>query len=289
MDKKPLISVIVPVYKVEPYLEKCVRSLTAQTLSDIEIILVDDGSPDRSGEMCEQFAREDSRITVYHKQNGGLSDARNYGIERAKADLLGFVDSDDFVDPDMYEVLYNNMMREGADISMCGTLSEYAHKSLPAYKGNEYFTLDRETAAKMVLEGRKIQVSAWNKLYKKSLFENVRYPVGMIYEDANVILEIILGIEKAVVDTTPRYHYVHREGSITTSVYRQKDKDIVAAFEKNLKIAREHFPDAVEAAEFRLYWARFCLLDRMTMSREFAFKDDYAEQKAAVLKAFLPL
>ena len=287
MQTKPLVSIIVPVYKVEPYLEKCVRSLTAQTLSDIEIILVDDGSPDRSGEMCEQFAREDSRITVYHKQNGGLSDARNYGVERAKADLVGFVDSDDHVAPDMYDLLYKNLVKENADVSMCGTYSEYTYGVREVYPHREYFTLDAQGAVKLVLEGKKISVNAVNKLYKKSLFENVRYPVGKLSEDAFVIVDILSQTKKVVVDTSAKYYYVHREDSITTSVYKEKDQNVIEAYTKNLKAVREKFPEIVDVAEFRYFWAHFYVLDKMVLTDGYRLGADFKRIAGELKKSFL--
>ncbi|HEL7541574.1 TPA: glycosyltransferase, partial [Enterococcus faecalis] len=124
----PKISIIVPVYNVEKYLEKCVRSILAQTFTDFELILVDDGSPDSSGAMCDQFAEQDERVKVIHKENGGLSDARNAGIEIATGEYLGFVDSDDYIADDMYELLYTNIVKEDADLSICGIYDVYEGK-----------------------------------------------------------------------------------------------------------------------------------------------------------------
>ena len=126
----PKISIIVPVYNVEKYLEKCVRSILAQTFTDFELILVDDGSPDSSGAMCDQFAEQDQRVKVIHKENGGLSDARNAGIEIATGEYLGFVDSDDYIADDMYELLYTNIVKEDADLSICGIYDVYEGKEL---------------------------------------------------------------------------------------------------------------------------------------------------------------
>lgn len=121
------LSIIVPVYKVEQYLDKCVESILAQTFTDYEIILVDDGSPDNCGQMCREWERRDGRIRTIHKENGGLSDARNAGIDIAKGDYIGFVDSDDYIKPDMFEVLVANLERNNADISMCGYMDVYAN------------------------------------------------------------------------------------------------------------------------------------------------------------------
>jgi glycosyltransferase involved in cell wall biosynthesis len=117
---QPEISIIVPVYNVEKYLEKCLKSILHQIFSDFELILIDDGSTDSSGRICDEYLKRDSRIKVFHKENGGLSSARNYGIEKSTGKYIGFVDSDDYIAKDMYEVLYNNLQRENADVSMCG-------------------------------------------------------------------------------------------------------------------------------------------------------------------------
>ncbi|MBR5046903.1 MAG: glycosyltransferase family 2 protein, partial [Eubacterium sp.] len=123
--QKPLVSIIVPVYDVEEYLDRCVESLLSQTLKDIEIILIDDGSPDRCGEICDRYAVQDHRVRVIHKENAGLSRARNQGIDEARADLIAFIDSDDYVDHDMIEMLYDNLIKEDADVSVCGFYQHY--------------------------------------------------------------------------------------------------------------------------------------------------------------------
>ncbi|EME3187758.1 glycosyltransferase, partial [Enterococcus faecalis] len=165
----PKISIIVPVYNVEKYLEKCVRSILAQTFTDFELILVDDGSPDSSGAMCDQFAEQDQRVKVIHKENGGLSDARNAGIEIATGEYLGFVDSDDYIADDMYELLYTNIVKEDADLSICGIYDVYEGKE-PIVKSLIQGTFSREEALLLILQGNIISVHAVNKLYKRKLF-----------------------------------------------------------------------------------------------------------------------
>lgn len=166
----PKISIIVPVYNVEKYLEKCVRSILAQTFTDFELILVDDGSPDSSGAMCDQFAEQDQRVKVIHKENGGLSDARNAGIEIATGEYLGFVDSDDYIADDMYELLYTNIVKEDADLSICGIYDVYEGKE-PVEKQQQYIVLDKVAAMKMILEAKVVSVHAVNKLYKKKFLK----------------------------------------------------------------------------------------------------------------------
>ncbi|MDV4769588.1 glycosyltransferase, partial [Enterococcus faecium] len=184
------ISIIVPVYKVEPYLRKCVDSILAQTFTDFEVILVDDGSPDNSGKICDEYASKDSRVRVIHKKNGGLSSARNAGIDVARGKYLGFVDSDDYIEKDMYELLYDNIVKEQADLSICGIYDIYAGKKVKILP-EEYKVLDKVSAMKIVLEAQSFSVHAVNKLYKKELFNKIRYPENIITEDAAVILDIL--------------------------------------------------------------------------------------------------
>lgn len=164
------ISVIVPVYNVEQYLERCVDSIINQTYTNLEIILVNDGSTDNSGKLCDELAKKDERIRVIHKENGGLSDARNRGIEEAESDLVGFIDSDDYIDNDMYEILLKNLNNTDADLSMCALYDVYNNTPEAQVTNKETWKLSSEQAIKMVMEAKILSVTAVNKLYRKSLF-----------------------------------------------------------------------------------------------------------------------
>ena len=160
----PEISIIVPVYKVEKYLDKCVQSIRAQTFGNLEIILIDDGSPDRCGEMCDTYAQEDARIKVIHKANGGQSDARNVGIDAAQGRYLGFVDSDDFIEQDMYETLYNIIIQENADVSECGFYDFYGEaKSITTNTPVHISVLNTEEAIRHTLQ---YTPAVWCRLYR---------------------------------------------------------------------------------------------------------------------------
>ncbi|MBO0470858.1 glycosyltransferase [Enterococcus sp. DIV0242_7C1] len=261
----PEISIIVPVYKVEQYLDKCVKSILAQTFQDFELILVDDGSPDRSGEMCDEYAKADQRITVIHQENGGLSAARNTGIEVAKGRYLGFVDSDDYIMEDMYELLYNNLKREDADLATVGFLDVYAGKE-PVIKEKKYIVTDMVGAAKIMFEGKLSTISATNKLYKREIFDHVRYPVGMITEDAAVILDVLEETKKVVIDTSQKYCYFHRENSISSNHFTHKDLDMIKAWEDNEARVVAKYPELVNVAHTRVCWAYFTVLDKMMNS-----------------------
>lgn len=209
----PLISVIVPVYKVEPYLRKCIDSIRNQTYRKLEIILVDDGSPDRCGEICDEYAADDQRIQVIHKTNGGLSSARNAGIDVSQGDYLGFVDSDDWIEPDMYEELLRTAVACSADIAVCGRIEEYNGKST-TYAWENMILLDRAGAIEALLKGAVMQSYAWNKLWKRELFCEVRFPEGRNYEDIAVIHKVYEQAQTVVCIPKAKYHYLQRQDSI---------------------------------------------------------------------------
>ncbi len=216
--EKPLISVIVPVYKVEEYLERCVCSLTSQTYENLEILLVDDGSPDSCGAMCDSFAREDPRIRVIHKENGGLSSARNAGIDQARGEYLGFVDSDDFLEKDAYEALMA-MAREEDLKLVCGGRYDVRHETGEKTVGlcpPRREVISGEELVKRIFLWDNIDSAAWDKLYHRSLFASIRYPLGMIVEDVPTTYRIALLAGKAGMVSKPIYNYYHRPGSITT-------------------------------------------------------------------------
>lgn len=214
---KPAVSVIVPVYKVEQYLDKCVQSILDQTFRDFELLLVDDGSPDKCGDMCEAWAKKDSRIRVIHKPNGGLSDARNAGIVQANGDYLLFVDSDDWIEKDMLATLYGLIREADADMACCNFRSVNEDGSqhwddaviTPGVWTEEdfwkqFFSSNAQTYCNV----------AWNKLYKKELFDTVRYPVGRINEDVYILYDLVSQCKKIAATDQIGYYYLFRAGSI---------------------------------------------------------------------------
>lgn len=219
--ENPLISVIIPVYKVEKWLEQCVESVQNQTYQNLEIILVDDGSPDRCGEICDQFARKDPRIRVIHKENGGLSDARNCGLDLAGGEYICFVDSDDYIEPAMLEVLYQEIKKTSACIAVCDY--EYACDELEDCLENP-MSKKRDLEEEIVLTGREFMhlkqskpvfcVVVWNKLYHKEVWKNVRFPKGKIHEDEFVFHKIVYPCHRIVCVPYVGYHYRLRKNSI---------------------------------------------------------------------------
>ena len=211
-----LISIIVPVYNVEKYLIRCVNSIIHQTYENIEIILVDDGSTDESGYLCDKLLNEDSRIKTFHKENGGLSDARNYGIARAMGDFLFFVDSDDWVEPEVIEVLIDAIKEEDADIAICG-LNDIVIGEIKNKRGssNKKVLSNTEAIDTFFNNGDDIGVVVWNKLYKKELFENIIFEVGKLHEDVFFTPKVLFYANKIIVTNYYGYNYINdREDSI---------------------------------------------------------------------------
>ena len=211
---KELISIIVPVYNVEKYLERCVESIIGQTYKNIEIILVDDGSKDNSGKICDDFMKKDNRIKVIHKENGGLSDARNAGIEIAKGEYIGFVDSDDYIEKDMFETLYNLCKENDAEISMVSYYEYYNGKLIAVRKNEKIEKFDKIGAIKELLIDKKIQSYAWNKLFKRELSENIQFPTNKNFEDIATTLKLFEKANNFALLEEPKYFYLRRDDSI---------------------------------------------------------------------------
>lgn len=211
---KELISIIVPVYNVEQYLEKCVESIIKQTYKNIEIILVDDGSKDSSGKLCDELQKKDTRIKVVHKANGGLSDARNAGMKIAQGQYIGFVDSDDYIAEDMFETLYNLNKKYNSEISIVSYYEIYNGKVIGVRKADKPEELTKIEAIKELLIDTKIQSYAWNKLFKRELFEGIEFPTNKNFEDIATTLLLFERANKVVLYEEPKYYYMRRDNSI---------------------------------------------------------------------------
>ena len=212
--EKPLLSIIVPVYDVERYLPKCIDSILAQTFTDFELILVEDGSPDNCPALCDAAAAKDARIRVIHQKNGGLSAARNAGLDAARGAWIGFVDSDDYIAPEMYEVLYQAVQSTGADLALCD-YAEVDEAGVPCQSMHVSLSEGELTGQELLKRASGLMVQlAWNKLYRRAIFTQLRYPEGKLNEDLFLIPEVCLQIQKAVVVPKALYYYVQRGGSI---------------------------------------------------------------------------
>lgn len=210
------ISVIVPVYNVEKFLPHCIESILNQTFENFELILVDDGSPDRCGEICDEAAKHDARVHVIHQKNAGLSAARNAGIEVAKGEWLSFIDSDDFVAPEFLQMLYAAVMQESADCAICN-FCYTNEKGVPINTPKRTQVEDEILSGEHILEDiAKVQyLIVMNKLYKKTIFRELRFPQGKVHEDVFVFAAIFSKVKKAVCVSAQQYFYCQREGSIT--------------------------------------------------------------------------
>lgn len=232
--EKPKISVITAVYNTERYLAECFDSMLRQTLKEWEFIIVDDGSTDGSPAICDEYAAKDSRIKVIHQANSGLAESRHAGIDNASADIIGFIDSDDWIEPDMFETMYNAMVDSGADISICGIYKDYVNESeilLPC-DGTTVYTKDE--ALDIILEDKYIFSYVCDKLFRKEVIRE-RMP-SKPYEDYATTFKWISHASKVVAVGKPLYHYRQRQGSILNSSNLQREIDFFSA-----DIARYHY------------------------------------------------
>lgn len=267
--KEPVITVVVPIYNVEKYLERCVDSILAQTFQDIEVILVDDGSPDNCAALCDEYARKDTRVRVIHKENGGLSDARNAGMDTAKGEYLCFIDSDDFIDPEMLQILYQLLTDNQADISICGVRNCFESGAYEQCPDERQFVLSGEEALKQTLMGRELAGTICNKLIRRGLCREHRFIKGRTYEDAFFMPELLLQAKTVAVTTKSFYNYWHRSGSITTKPFTERNMDVVDAYSYTLQVVRECCPELTDVAMFRLYWANFVVLDKILATEDY--------------------
>lgn len=229
-----VITVIVPVYKVEKYLRKCVDSILTQSFQDFDLVLVDDGSPDRCGEICDAYAEKDERITVIHKRNGGLSDARNTGIdwamEHSDSSWLAFVDSDDYLHPDYLRILFQTAQKEKADLVICDFAFVNEEDEVIEEEHNFFrlVTEDKNTLFECLSKSWRIDM-AWDKLYEKPIFDQLRFEKGKIHEDEFAIHHVLWNCRRAAIIDCSLYYYRIRENSIMSSASAKSKLDSMEA------------------------------------------------------------
>lgn len=253
---EPLISVIVPVYNVEPYLDRCVESIVNQTYRNLEIILVDDGSPDSCPQMCDAWARRDERVKVIHKENGGLSDARNAGMAIASGELMGFVDSDDLIREDMYRLLYDDMLENDSDISACGVKMIWDDGSPERMlTGEGCCVLETEDAMRAVIKEDRLKQPVWYKLYKTELVNNILFPVGKYHEDVFWTYQAVGMAKRVSVFDEPCYYYRQRGGSIMGEGYSLRRLDGLEAKRQMLEYIHTAFPVLESEMRVKLWFS----------------------------------
>ena len=274
-----LLSIIVPVYNVEKYLKECVASLLHQTLKQYEIILVDDGSTDSSGRICDRYASKDSHIRVVHKENGGLSSARNAGLDVAKGRYIGFVDSDDYILPDMYEKLIAELEFTHAEIAICSYFVFTEFKEIKKYvypkkKYKKYAYTTAETLKNFFL--RNISESVWDKVYAAELWKDRRFVEGEINEDTNVVYELLKTSSKTVFLDLKMYGYRQRKGSITKSGYSSKFKVVEKHLEELERSVAREYPELMIYVKQFMSIHYYCLLNAIRHSNEpWKYKTEY--------------
>lgn len=236
------ISIIVPVYNVELQIRKCIKSLINQTYKNIEIILIDDESPDNCGKICDAFAKEDDRIKVIHKKNGGVCAARNSGLEVATGDYIGFIDPDDWATSDMFEYLLDNLKKYDADISCCRYFRVIPNKKIYSNTDGELYIYNKEQAIEELVNNFTIRSVFWNKLFKKELFENLKFPVGMIYEGTYLVHKIFELANKIVYLPDPKYYYYKYEKSYVNTITVKNQCDYVCAHIERYNDLNKKYP-----------------------------------------------
>lgn len=275
---KQLISVIIPVYQVEKYLDRCIESVVNQTYQKLEIILVDDGSTDNCPAICDAWAKKDSRIKVLHKENGGLSDARNVGMSIATGELMGFVDSDDWIAPNMYQYLYDLMVKDNSDIAACGIKMVWEDKtSSQILTKSGCCVLNREEAMRAIIEESWLKQPVWYKLYKTTLIRDIHFPVGKYHEDVFWSYQAIARTERVSVSDHVGYFYVQRSGSIMGEGYSLKRLDAVEATVNWCAYVEEKFPELAGLAQGKLIGS--CMYHNQLLLQNSAIDPDGSHQK----------
>lgn len=261
------ITIVVPVYNVEKVLKRCVESILNQTFQNFQVILVNDGSTDKSGEICDEFAKISDKVHVIHQENGGLSSARNAGIDMAKSPYIGFVDSDDYLEKGMFQILVEAI--DNADIASVDYVGlkegEIPPNSQPKLLVEVY---ENDETVKQLLVNPYIHRSAWNKLYKLELFEGLRYPEGKIFEDTFTTYKLYARAKKVVATNYQGYYYMHNDDSITRRDFTPKNFDLLSETQRLLEDMETHYPHLLEYEQARLAEHYVGLAMRILNSKE---------------------
>lgn len=261
------IGIIIPVYNVELYLNRCIDSILKQTFEDFEVILIDDGSTDRSGRICDEYAETDARIQAVHKDNSGVADTRNKGLEIVKTEYITFIDADDYVDSHYLETLYRLMKKYDGDlvISYHNVLQENGGRRLKSGNSTDQTVfgeaiVSKAEVYKAMLGNEGMITSVWGKLYHRDLFQTVRYPIGEIYEDMSVISKIVERSRRIVAASYRGYYYIQRTGSITHGTPSLEHMVLLHNEEQLMHLIQDKYPEIEGIAKRHYFWSCFYLL-----------------------------
>lgn len=292
-----LISVIIPVYKAEKYIERCIFSILRQTYQNIEVILVDDGSPDKSGEICDMWALKDKRIKVIHQKNAGAGAARNAGLRVAKGEYIGFVDSDDWIEPQMYEVMYNAIEKYSADVGMCNISSRTEFSMHESYD-NRKFPFELKNQEEMLsiffrVHGEKGILSVCQRLIHKSVLKDFMFVEGTISEDVSAAYYFITHSQRTVVTNFSFYNYYNNKKGVTKSPVTKKDFEYIEAFKQIFWDVKKRIPKFERYAYINYIRANYTILSKMDLfgydSNDQDLNNKHKELKQIVRKNFYVL
>ena len=261
-----LISIIVPVYNVEQYLDECVNSIIKQTYTNLEIILIDDGSTDTSGKMCDEYAGKDERIKVVHKENGGLSSARNAGLDICTGEYISFIDSDDYVEIDFIGYMYRSLQSNNVKMLGCkwrfvflnGKIEEEEKTLIEQNESQKDFF-------KNLLYGKRA-IGQWAYLFKKEIFNNLRFKEGVLFEDSDIMYKIVNKCDKIAISNKQLYFYRFRQGSITNSMFDERKIYLIEASDNMCKFVLDKYPDLYRAVASKMVWACYSTLNQLYKS-----------------------
>lgn len=279
--QRDLVSIIVPVYNVEKYLEKCLDSLINQTYRNLQIILVDDGSGDDSGTICDRYAAQDNRIQVIHKKQSGVSAARNTGLEAAKGSYICFEDSDDWIDEKMIETMYENMVEEKAQISIIGYDMVWEDgRSQKKSDENAYYVWDQRESIVQWMTQKIFKGFMWDKMFAREIFTGIRFPEDRSYmEDVAIGLDLFARAETVVYSGKTGYHYLQRQGSATNSGFQERELLGITEAEKMIRFSKDHQGIYDKEAYSRLLINVYTILERIVLTGNKKDKEKIPELK----------
>lgn len=278
-----LISVVVPIYNMEKYLNKCVDSILNQTYSNIEILLIDDGSTDLSVKICDEYMKIDSRIKVFHKKNGGLSDAKNFGIKKASGKYVAFVDSDDWIENNMYENMYYKLKDTKSNIVVCGRYIEYENGEKKEWYNKNEIIMNKEQALIYLNSFYNFDMSSCDKLYEKSLFDNIEFPYGKKCEDAYTTYLLFNKADRVTYIPKCFYHYFQRSGSISRN--EKINMDYIYAAEEQLEFFTTKYPHLIYIAETNYAFSVKSIF-QVSVERKLQLTDEFNLKRKEVKKYY---